>query len=315
MIQANVDRACGPSTISAATCAKINLTLDILGKRDDGYHELDSVVVGVGLYDDLTLEPTRGEGLGLICRSPGLETEDNLVLRALCLVRGTGVAGSGVCPNSHSTAVEDAWGFRLEKRIPVGGGLGGGSGNAAGALMLLNRAWNLGRSRQELSRSSSAIGSDVPLFFHLPAALVRGRGERVEPLSFAWSGWVLLVHAGGAVSTAAAYSSLRPEEYSPGAVSAAAEICRLTRAKEIMAICRNDLTSAIARVAPHVERVRCEIRDRGIASMVASGAGSVLFHLFDEKEAAQHAAGQIAEWNPTLTTYVVPAPVGLHLNS
>ncbi|MCO6438911.1 MAG: 4-(cytidine 5'-diphospho)-2-C-methyl-D-erythritol kinase [Phycisphaerae bacterium] len=314
MIQARVEGARGAKTASAATCAKINLTLDVLGKRSDGYHELDSVVIGVGLFDELHLSQTADSDFQFACEHAELATEDNLVVRAVRLVERV-IPGSARSDPTRPESPTAGRQLRLEKRIPVGGGLGGGSGNAAGTLALLNRAMEMNWSCARLGELGAELGSDVPLFFHLPAARVRGRGERVEPVNMAWSGWVLLVHVACNVSTAAVYAALRPEHYKGRERPDPAAIARVRSSSELMAVCRNDLEPAVARVAPRVAAVQCCLRDWEMGTFRISGAGSVLYHLFDDEASAQHAAKRVQERDPSLCTYVVPAPVGMRLDS
>ncbi|RME38992.1 MAG: 4-(cytidine 5'-diphospho)-2-C-methyl-D-erythritol kinase, partial [Planctomycetota bacterium] len=175
--------------------AKINLTLAVLGKRPDGYHELRSMVIGVGLYDAVTLAPRAAGAPAVRCDVPELAREDNLAWRAVERLAGR----EGVDPSALS--------LRLDKRIPVGSGMGGGSSDAAAVLRLLNAVGRMGYDRRELAGIGAALGSDVPVFFHLPAARMSGRGERVEPVSMRWSGWVMLVHTGIEVSTRAVYAA------------------------------------------------------------------------------------------------------------
>ena len=147
--------------------AKINLALEILGRRPDGFHEIASVIQAVGLYDELRVAPA--ETLRFTCAQSALAGADNLVVRA-------------------AQALQDATGcrrgaeLRLCKGIPVAAGLGGGSSDAAAALVLLNRHWRLGLTLGELSRIGATLGSDIPFFLTGPTAVVSGRGERVELL-------------------------------------------------------------------------------------------------------------------------------------
>ncbi len=156
----------GAVTVEAP--AKVNLTLRVLGTRPDGYHELESVVARLALGDTLVCRP--GDGLSLAVE--GLEApagEDNLVLRAARLLREHTGTGRGAA-------------MHLVKRVPMGRGLGGGSSDAASALVGLNALWDLGLEAADLARLGADLGSDVPLFLGPPLAVMRGRGERIEPV-------------------------------------------------------------------------------------------------------------------------------------
>ncbi len=158
--------------------AKINLTLEVLGKRDDGYHEVHSLVQAIGLYDTLSFEPA--DAISLECTEPSLETSDNLVIQAAELLKSVSNCRKGAM-------------IKLEKRIPWGAGLGGGSSDAAATLLALNRLWETGLLTSDLVNLAARLGSDVPFFIHSGTALVQGRGERVTPLSVSIPGWFVLL--------------------------------------------------------------------------------------------------------------------------
>ena len=179
------------------TPAKINLGLHIHHKRRDGYHELETLLQMVSLYDELELE-SLASGIELECGTPGIPTDDtNLAYRAAHLLQKTCKAGGrGVR-------------IRLKKKIPSGAGLGGGSGNAAGVLLGLNRLWDLKMSRSHLVSLAAELGSDVPFFLTAPCALGTGRGERLESLTPSPKFQVLLVFPGFPVSTSWVYQDLK----------------------------------------------------------------------------------------------------------
>jgi len=164
--------------IKFKTPAKINLGLHIHGKREDGFHELETIFQMVSLYDDVELE-LLSSGIKLECDMPGVPTDDtNLVCKAALLLRQSyQVEGKGVS-------------IRLKKKIPFGAGLGGGSGNAAGVLMGLNRLWDLNIEREKLLTLAAELGSDVPFFLTSPCALGMGRGEQLKALKPCAVSWV-----------------------------------------------------------------------------------------------------------------------------
>ena len=158
--------------------AKINLVLEVLSRRDDGYHEIRSLVQIISLCDVLSFGPAKG--VSLECTEPGLQTSDNLVIQAAELLRKAGGYEKGVK-------------IGLEKRIPWGAGLGGGSSDAAVTLLALDRLWELELTTSDLTELAAKLGSDVPFFIHKGTALVEGRGEKVTPLLASAPSWFVLL--------------------------------------------------------------------------------------------------------------------------
>jgi 4-diphosphocytidyl-2-C-methyl-D-erythritol kinase len=173
------------------TPAKINLTLEIIGKRSDGYHDLATWMLPVGLYDSVAIE--FGATLSFFSNVPALKADSsNLVIRAVEIFR-------------QASLVDAAYEIRLEKCIPLGAGLGGGSSDAAATLLLLNALHGLPLSRSEIHRLSADLGSDVAFFIDARSARCTSRGEIMEPREFPRGFWILLAKPGFGVSTAGAY--------------------------------------------------------------------------------------------------------------
>ena len=184
--------------------AKINLSLEVIGRRDDGYHEIATILQTVDLADTVTLR--MGDGLTVECDDAALSGEGNIVWQAaVALANHTGIS-----PNAH---------IAIEKRIPVAAGLGGGSADAAAALRGLNRLWGLDLPAGELESVAAALGSDVPFLLSGGTALATGRGERVQPLSAADGLEVLLVAPAQTIEakTPTLYRALDPSDFSDGA--------------------------------------------------------------------------------------------------
>lgn len=158
--------------------AKINLGLKTLKKRDDGYHELEMLMVNVDLYDILYFKPSCD--IEVLMDDDICKMKDNIVYRAAILMKNTYNVKNGVS-------------IRIEKHIPDGGGMGGGSSDAACAILSLNEIWNLGLNIRQLSNIASQIGSDVCFFLHNQLALVKGRGEVVLPLNASIDEEIVLV--------------------------------------------------------------------------------------------------------------------------
>lgn len=186
--------------------AKLNLCLEVLGQRPDGYHEVSTLIQAIDLEDDLRI--VQSSTLRVICSSLEIEEDENLVWRA-----ATALAAS--CGRRPSVEIT------LEKRIPVGMGLGGGSSDAAAALLALNDLWGLGLSLERLVEIGSSLGSDVPYFFWGGSALATGRGNIIEPVPTRPGVPVTLVVPEGTVrnKTAWMYGNLGPSSFSDGGLT------------------------------------------------------------------------------------------------
>jgi len=261
-----------PVTID--TPAKINLVLDVLGRREDGFHEIRSLMMSVGLCDRLVFEAAPAGVITLECEAARVPTDGgNLVMQAAHQLRERAARAAG-CR------------VRLHKRIPVGGGMGGGSSDAAATLKVLNDLWGTGLSVAELSEIGGTIGSDVPFFFSPSGAIVSGRGERVRPVRLKWAGWVALVMTDVHVSTQEVYFRCTPK--CPESHQAAvAELVEATTADALRPHLRNGLEDAVFALAPAVKCLSEELAELGAETMRVSGAGAVLFDLFDEEAQAQ----------------------------
>jgi 4-diphosphocytidyl-2-C-methyl-D-erythritol kinase len=173
--------------------AKLNLFLAVTGRRGDGYHELQTVFQLVGLYDRLRFEPLSGDRVERVGGLPGLSPEEDLAVRAAWLLKRR-------CGRREGVRIH------IEKRIPAGGGLGGGSSDAATVLFALNRLWRLGLSAAELAGLALELGSDVPLFVHGRNAWAEGRGEILRPIRLPRR-WFVIVDPGRRVATAEAFAA------------------------------------------------------------------------------------------------------------
>ncbi len=283
-------------SVAANAPAKINLILDVLDERPDGFHDIHSLAIGVGLYDRLTCSWPNPRGLTLRSSDPTLHTDDNLASRAALLVARTAGCETQVL-------------IELAKKIPIGAGLGGGSSDAATALRLCNDLWGAGVSDFELSRIAAELGSDVPLFFHLPSVEITGRGECVAPFPLRWSGYVLLVFPRIHVSTAEVYEAWVKEDSEGTDSISFSTIQELKRADDLHDRIRNQLEPAVFRVCPPVKELQDSIVSLGLLPSRVSGSGSALFRLYDDEDEARHAARTIEQKLSGLKVEVVPGPV------
>ena len=272
--------------IKFKTPAKINLGLHIHGKREDGFHELETIFQMVSLYDDVELE-LLPSGIKLECDMPGVPTDDtNLVCKAALLLRQScQVEGKGVS-------------IRLKKKIPLGAGLGGGSGNAAGVLMGLNRLWDLNIEREKLLALAAELGSDVPFFLTSPCALGMGRGEQLKVLKPCAKFHVLLVFPGFPVATSWVYQNLKLKlTKRENNISILRKNLSLSDITSLGSRLYNDLEPVVIQRFPEVQVVKDELGAWGALGVLLSGSGSTVFGIFDDPEKARVAcAGLNGTW-------------------
>ena len=254
------------SAVRVWTPAKVNLFLEVLARRADGYHELATLMTAVSLYD--TLEFTEGSrgATTLHCDHPCLSTgPDNLIRRAVELVRQRSGRSDGVT-------------VRLWKRIPMAAGLAGGSSDAAATLAGLNRLWRLGWDRDELIRLGAELGSDVAFFFAAPAAWCTGRGERIDPLRLGRTLDFVLVSPPVGLSTAEVFRGVTvpAEPISGEAVRRAVEVGDV---RELGRWLHNRLQPAAERLCPAVAGLCARLAGLGPAGQLMTGSGSTVFAL------------------------------------
>jgi 4-diphosphocytidyl-2-C-methyl-D-erythritol kinase len=260
---------------------KVNLLLNILGRRPDGYHALETVMQPVALFDRIEFN-RGGTGVALTCDHPELPVDrTNLVVRAAELF----------CAEA---GVTDGIRLHLEKRIPLAAGLGGGSGNAATALVGLNALFGNPVPEDRLASLAAQLGSDVPFFLQPQPALATGRGEQVQPLDGfpALEGaWLLLIHPGFGISTAWAYQSLtRFPQALHGQPGRAQRLVELLRNRPLAEAARgfyNSLEAPAFDKYPILALYQEQLRDAGAAGVLMSGSGSTTFALAANENAAR----------------------------
>lgn len=246
--------------------AKINLTLAVLGRREDGYHRLASVMQTISLSDTLRIG-VDGEDR-FTCDVAELSAPDNLVARAAALLR----AEAG---RTDLTAE-----IELHKEVPAQGGLGGGSSDAATALVALDTLWDLGMGMERLEWLAGRLGSDTPYLTHGGTALIGGRGEVVTPLPDAEPLWIVLVKPPVSISTSAVFSALSPADYTDEADTEA--VIAAIRGGEALLFDRmtNALERRVVDQYPEVRHARDSLFDLGAPFVKMSGSGPSLFSPF-----------------------------------
>lgn len=258
-----------------AAPAKINLNLLVGPPRGDGFHDIDSIVAKITLYDELTLRPRTDGLIRLACSgAPCGDDERNLaLLAARALAHGRGVGGADI---------------ELVKLIAPGAGLGGGSSDAAAVLEGLRTMWRLELGDDELAALAASLGSDVPLFLGPPASRMTGRGERVAPVEV-HPFFALLIVPEVRCATAEVYREF--DAAGPGAMGEQLAPAVLAETPSAWrGLLRNDLAAAALRVGPDLGDLRRAIADRTRLGVCVTGSGSAMFILCDSPDEAAAAA-------------------------
>ena len=289
-----------PATLAKQSRCKVNLLLNILGKRADGFHELETVMQPVSLCDELAFEHKKS-GIELTCSDPSLPTDTaNLVHRAASVFFQQGQITSGVR-------------IHLQKNIPMAAGLGGGSGNAATTLLALNELFGEPLSKEQLHELAASLGSDVPFFLQTGPALATGRGEKIESLNpfraFEDCAF-LLVHPGFGIATAWAYKELaRFPQALNGERGRARELISLLNAGDLRkagASFYNSLEVPALEKYPWLAILQDFLRQNGAAAALMSGSGSTTFAIADDLCGAQELEERVRDKFSRCWTAVVP---------
>jgi 4-diphosphocytidyl-2-C-methyl-D-erythritol kinase len=257
--------------------AKINLCLRLLGKRQDGYHELQTIVQSIDLHDTLSFEPGgRGFRLQVEGDADLPAGEDNLVCRAARRILGD--------PRSAGVRA------RLVKRIPTGAGLGGGSSDAAATLLGLDRLLRLGLPEARLLEDATALGSDVPFFLAGGTALLRGRGTEVEPIPEGPPASVVILSPGVPLSTAAVYAQVQEPLTLAPKIDSMPGFGRIPVDLKSWVRAGNDLEPHATRLCAVIPAMKGVLLANGATAAAMSGSGSAVFGIFDDPEVADRAA-------------------------
>jgi 4-diphosphocytidyl-2-C-methyl-D-erythritol kinase len=263
---------------------KVNLVLNVLARRADGFHELETLLHPVRLYDRLTFE-SAPTGIELTCSEPTLPTDSrNLVWRAAAMFL-------------EAAGIRLGLRIDLQKEIPLSAGLGGGSGNAGTTLLGLNEMFGYPLSAERLNQIAASLGSDVPFFLQNNPALATGRGERIqalEPFACLSEAALVLVHPGFGVSTPWAYQALAKYPAAlNGRPGRARQVVSLLQAADLRgagAALYNSLEAPVLEKFPLLKLFLEFFREKGACAALMSGSGSATFALMEDRGAAQELA-------------------------
>jgi 4-diphosphocytidyl-2-C-methyl-D-erythritol kinase len=261
--------------------AKINLTLDVLGKRPDGYHELETVMQTVSLGD--TIELADASGIEVISEHPAVpKGPENLAYRAAALVQEHAGIKRGVR-------------IIIKKRIPVAAGLAGGSTDAAAVLKGLDKLWSLGLPENDLLVLASQLGSDVAFCLHGGTALGKGRGEQLTSLPPMPKFGVVLVKLPIAVSTKEVYQRYRRDEMQKPTTAAMVSALQQCNRQSIMKAMSNMLESVTIPMHPEIAEIKEQMHKAGAQAVLMSGSGPTVFGLTETVHGAEKVAGYMRE--------------------
>jgi 4-diphosphocytidyl-2-C-methyl-D-erythritol kinase len=287
--------------VSELARAKINLTLHVTGRRPDGYHLLDSLVVFAETGDTVTAEPSRVLSLSLDGPfGDVLEVSaDNLVLRAAIALQDVAKARIGHVPGAA---------LLLTKRLPVASGIGGGSADAAATLRALNRLWVLGLSENDLETIALPLGADVPVCIGSRERMLRGIGDRLDPAPVLPALWMVLVNPMRGLETRAVFAARDPGATSPAPAVPDGFATPQALADWLRTATTNDLASAARSLMPEIEEIETALSDLpDVLHAGMSGSGATCFALLAGRDAAIAAARTLrkdhANW------WIEPAPL------
>ena len=256
--------------------AKINWTLRIFGRRPDGYHEVATLLQSISLCDELTFELRDDQEIALTCDDPAIPIDkSNLVVQAARALQN----------NDRGINIS------LAKRIPVEGGLGGGSSNAAVTLLALNQLWDLELQDTDLSRIAATLGADVPFFLMGGSAEGRGTGTELSPVTDVEQKQLIVITPSATVSTAVAYAALNrgslttPDSASILSSSFAGPVCGDSGQWSL----HNDFEVAIFEIEPEIRRAKVALLEAGARGALLAGSGSSVFGIFDDEAARDRA--------------------------
>ncbi len=288
--------------LALKAAAKVNLLLDIVGRRSDGYHLLDMLMVSVSLYDTITLSPREGYGRRLICERQGVPLDEtNLALKSASAFSAAYFAKTG----TKLPGVE----IRLEKRIPHAAGLAGGTADGAGVLLGLNRMHGLPFTQKELLAIGERLGADFPFCLTGGVARVQGIGEVITSMEPLPECWLVIAKPKQGVSTAESFRRFDKEgrfgRLEHGRIYRAAERGEL----RALGACMENVLEPSAN-CPQVEKIKRQMLREGALGACMSGSGSSVVGLFDNKRLARQCHYKLTgEANQCFLTQPVAEPV------
>ncbi|MDD3171282.1 MAG: 4-(cytidine 5'-diphospho)-2-C-methyl-D-erythritol kinase [Bacilli bacterium] len=261
-------------------CAKINLGLKIVNKREDGYHNLKSVFIPVGIYDKLIFKRAKKN---IIVKCKGIKQEDNLIYKTARLLKEERSVLRGVK-------------IIVKKKIPFAAGLGGGSADAAATIKMLNEFWETGLNEEDMYEFASKIGSDVPFFIYNKTAVVEGRGEIVKPIDTKISFYVIIIKPSFGLETKKIYQNF---SFKSGQENNIERVIQGVKEQNFDMISKNIVNDLESGVLYDANKYNCivnmkkDLLESGAIASLMSGSGSCTFGIYPTKKAAKNAKKQL----------------------
>jgi 4-diphosphocytidyl-2-C-methyl-D-erythritol kinase len=247
--------------------AKINLGLEILSKRSDGYHLINSIFLPISLYDTLTFHTSSTFQIQVYPSTIRIPLQENLIYKSIKLIE-----------NKYKININLVQ-ISLAKNIPIGSGLGGGSSNAATTLVALNEIYSLNLSKAELKELANQIGADVPFFIEPKPSLVSGIGDVIEPIDFRFDFPLVLIYPNFPISTKFAYSLIQLEsEKEP--TNFKDVLKQISHPKEFADVFRNDFEPPLFEIFPELAEIKSKLLELGAFYASLSGSGSTIYGIF-----------------------------------
>ncbi|MBW2980314.1 4-(cytidine 5'-diphospho)-2-C-methyl-D-erythritol kinase [Candidatus Woesearchaeota archaeon] len=262
--------------------AKINLTLDVLARLDDGYHRIESIKQQVGLHDKISLGPL--DDIKVICSHPNITTKENLVFKTALLLK-------------NEFNVAEGAKITIEKNIPLAAGLAGGSSDAAATLVGLNKLWKLELDEQELTKLAAEIGMDVPFSVVGGSCFAEGKGTKLSRIELPEM-HVLLINPGFEVSTRTAYQSLDLSRTGKAMATKKLLEVRNMGVREISKVMHNDFEAVVLGKHSILKEIKGKLMENNALNAIVSGSGPTVFGLFEDESTISKAYESLKETYP-----------------
>ena len=281
------------NTLQLKALAKINLGLDVLGKRDNGYHDVRMVMQTIYLYDTVTLTKTK---------EAGIQVETNL---SYLPVDQNNIAYKAAKLLMDEFDIQEGVHIKLDKRIPVAAGMAGGSSNAAAVLVGMNRLFNLGLKQKDLMERGVSLGADVPYCVMRGTALAEGIGEKLSPLDPMPKCYILVAKPGISVSTKMVYEALDAKEIVEHPdIDGVLMGLKQQDVRQVAAAMGNVLESVTIEKYPVIETIKDAMKEAGALNAMMSGSGPTVFGIFEDRKVAKAAQQKLREMSCVKQAYL-----------
>jgi len=285
----------GDNHVEVLAPAKVNLFFEVLSRRGDGFHEIETLMAPVSLYDTLMLADEPSGEVSIECRQvTGLDAEPGQTeSNAETIPEGdANIAVRAVKRLAALAGIERGAKLQLVKRVPMAAGLGGGSSDAAAALVAANLVWRLKWRPEQLAEVAAELGSDVPFFLGRGPAICRGRGEKITPTKGLGNLHLVLVRPPAGLSTAAVYQACQPGE-PPQTVNSMVERLRRNGVAAVGPVAHNRLLDAARRLSPWIDRTLNSLRKENCPAIGMSGSGTTCFAVCRNATQARQVAARV----------------------